>query len=275
MITISQIANKSFELSDEIMQKINKFTRRELTSDEVYAFPVILCDNEIDRDGECFSVSALEKLKELFVGKTGIFDHNPKGENQTARIFDTQIIEDCERKTSTGENYVYLEGKAYILRSEKNKELIGEIDGGIKKEVSVSVSVEKEICSICHQDRRKKMCAHIKGKMYGNSVCHVILDSPSDAYEFSFVAIPAQKNAGVIKSFVQKSLLDEVVELYYLCDTVLTKGAIEKMLSKRSEEELKVLKSSLEKRLAKRVIPQTLTNFYSYSLKGVNPYTLN
>ena len=32
------------------LDKINKFTRRELTEDELYTFSVILCDNEIDRD---------------------------------------------------------------------------------------------------------------------------------------------------------------------------------------------------------------------------------
>lgn len=275
MIAISKIKEKSFELSDEIMAKVNKFTRRELSAEEIYAFPVILCDNEIDRDGERFSISALKKLGELFVGKTGIFDHNPKGENQTARIFDTAVICDSTKKTSAGEDYTYLEGKAYILKSEKNKELIAEIDAGIKKEVSVSVSVEKEICSICNTDRRKKMCAHIKGKVYGNDVCHVILDVPSDAYEFSFVAIPAQKNAGVTKSFVSKSLLKEVSELYYLCDTVLTKGSIEKMLSKRTDDQLRCLKKQLEDRLSQRDMPQLMQSFYNYSTKGVNPYILN
>ena len=48
------------------LEQINKYTRRELKEDEVYVFPVVLCDNEIDRDGERFSDSALEKLAELF-----------------------------------------------------------------------------------------------------------------------------------------------------------------------------------------------------------------
>ena len=51
------------------IEKINRFTRREFTEDELYIFPVKLCDNEIDRDGERFSDKALEDLKTLFVGK--------------------------------------------------------------------------------------------------------------------------------------------------------------------------------------------------------------
>ena len=187
---------KAFSLDDGIMEKINRFTRRTLSKEEVYAFPVILCDNEVDRDGERFSVEALDTLAKLFVGKTGIFDHNPKGENQTSRIFETEVKTCPEKTTSAGEAYTYIEAKAYLMKSEKNKDLIDEIDGGIKKEVSVSCTVKEEICSICKQDRRKKMCPHIKGKTYGGRVCHIILNNPTDAYEFSFVAVPAQKNAG-------------------------------------------------------------------------------
>ena len=43
--------------SPEIMAKVNKFTRRELTADEVYIFPVVMCDNELDRDYEQYTIS--------------------------------------------------------------------------------------------------------------------------------------------------------------------------------------------------------------------------
>ena len=74
------------------LDKINRFTRRKLTGDEVYVFSVILCDNDIDRDCERFSDKALEALKDSFVGKTGIFDHNAAAVNQNARIFDTELV---------------------------------------------------------------------------------------------------------------------------------------------------------------------------------------
>lgn len=73
------------------LEKINRFTRRELGEDEVYTFSVILCDNDIDRDLERFSDEALVTLAEKFIGRTGISDHDPSSANQTARIFDTQI----------------------------------------------------------------------------------------------------------------------------------------------------------------------------------------
>ena len=188
-------------MTKDILDKINKFTRREFTADELYTFSVILCDNEIDRDNERFSDDALEKLKALFVGKTGIFDHEASTSNQTARIFDTELVTDESRKNKCGVPYKYLRASAYMVRTEDNRQLIAEIDDGIKKEVSISCSASKRKCSVCGCDKAVQSCSHIKGKTYGGRLCHVVLDGITDAYEWSFVAVPAQVNAGVTKRF--------------------------------------------------------------------------
>ena len=123
-----------FTLDDGLLEKLNRYTRTPVSAEEVYTFPVILCDNEVDRDGERFSIAALEKLAQLFVGKTGIFDHDPRGENQTARIFDCEVKTCGDRLTEAAEPYTCLVAKAYMMRTEKSKDLIAEIEGGIKKE---------------------------------------------------------------------------------------------------------------------------------------------
>ena len=78
---------------------INRYTRKPLAKEDVYVFSVNLCDNDVDRDFECFSLSALNRLAVLFEGKTGIFDHNAKSTLQTARIFkawvETDKIREC------------------------------------------------------------------------------------------------------------------------------------------------------------------------------------
>lgn len=188
---------------------LNQFTRREHTAEEVYLFDVCLCDNEIDRDLERFSIPALEELKNLFVGKTGIFDHNPKGSNQTARIFETELVTDPTRKTSIGEPYTYVKGSAYMVRTDANHDLIREIDAGIKKEVSISCRADSHICSVCGKDIHQSHCIHAKGKMYKNNMAHVILSDIKDAYEWSFVAVPAQRQAGVTKHFTNGFNNDE------------------------------------------------------------------
>ncbi len=201
------------EITEKELKEIGKFTRKDITEQELYTFPLILCDNEIDRDGEKFTAGSLERLAKLFVGKTGIFDHNPTSKNQTARIYSASVIRDPERKTADGETYTYIEAKAYMLRNEKNKDLISEIEAGIKKETSVGCSVGKIICSVCGKDMRSGACGHIKGNEYDGKICCHLLSEPEDAYEWSFVAVPSQKNAGVIKSFSPFSAQDAEREL--------------------------------------------------------------
>ena len=231
------------------LEKINQFTRRELTEEEVYTFDVILCDNDIDRDSESFSENALEQMKILFIGKTGILDHNPQSSGQTARIYDTELVRSADRKTKDGRPLISLKASAYMIRTDSNADFIKEIDAGIKKEVSVSCMAGKRFCSVCGAERSEKGCRHIIGKKYGEMICHTVLDEIQDAYEWSFVAVPAQTGAGVTKYFRgaesvqdtrQQELLAEIeqqmrAEVLTLCRNQ-TNHAVSKALHLASEK---------------------------------------
>ncbi len=186
---------------DGELELINRYTRSSFGEEEVYVFSVVLCDNEIDRDFERFSDDALKELEKLFVGITGIMDHNPKSQNQSARIFSCNVERVENQYCSDGREYRRLCARAYVPKSERNNELILALDSGIKKEVSVGCAVKKRICSVCGEDI--SLCRHIKGKKYAGKTCYAELCEPVDAYEWSFVAVPAQKAAGVIKSYVK------------------------------------------------------------------------
>ncbi len=193
--------------TEKELKEINKFTRRDFSADEVYAFSVVLCDNDVDRDFERFTDEALEKMAELFVGKTGIFDHSHKASNQCARIFSCEVKAVEGKKNRTGNIYKQLLARAYMPKSDRSAELILEIDAGIKKEVSVGCSMAKSICSVCGSAFGK--CDHRKGRHYrvlGKSkLCFYELAEPIDAYEWSFVAVPAQPKAGVVKAYKNSS----------------------------------------------------------------------
>lgn len=189
---------------DDDIALISRFTRKTPEKDNIYTFSVILCDNEVDRDEERFSVESLHTLCGMFMGVTGIFDHSMKSSDQTARVYRTQVITDESKITAAGEKYTYIKAWCYMLRTEKNKELIEEIDGGIKKEVSVSCSCNEKICSVCGKSMKSRECSHLPGEAYGGKKCHAVLTNPTDAYEWSFVAVPAQRNAGVSKSLKKK-----------------------------------------------------------------------
>ena len=178
------------------MELINKLSRRELKEDEVYVFSLILCDNEVDRDFERFTTETLNQLAPMFVGKTGIVDHDRKSANQCARVFAAEV-QVKEEKTSFGENYACIFAKAYMPKIKSNEDIIEKIDSGILREVSVGCAVEKSLCSICG----KENCGHVRGRDYEGETCVKLLSGATDAYEFSFVAVPAQRKAGVTKAF--------------------------------------------------------------------------
>lgn len=195
----AQVSN--LEISDSDMNKINKYTLEKLTKDKVFVFKVAMCDNEIDRDYEVFTVQALNEMSKLFIGKTVIKNHSWNANDQVARIYATEVVSDSSKTTKRGEVYTQLVAHCYMLNTESNKELIAEIKGGIKKEVSVGFRSQKAICSICGTDNRKTWCDHFNGRMYDGKLCYFTMEDITDTYELSFVAVPAQPKAGTVKNY--------------------------------------------------------------------------
>lgn len=152
---------------------INRFAKSPLRAEEVYTFSLRLCDNEVDRDWERFDTAALNTLGDLFVGKSGIFDHQWTAEGQTARIYRTEMVREGAQVTAVGDGYCWLKAWAYLLRTEKNADLIAEIEGGIKREVSVGCSVARRVCSICGAEGGT--CQHTPGQRYGEQLCYLEL----------------------------------------------------------------------------------------------------
>lgn len=256
------------------LAEINRLAKTPLAPEQVYTFSVRLCDNEVDRDLERFDPDALEELGQLFLGKSGVFDHQWSAQGQTARIYRTEVIREPSVTTEAGDEYRWLKGWAYLLRTEKNAELIAEIEGGIKKEVSVGCSMAKSVCSICGA---ADGCGHEKGQRYGGKLCFRELREPLDAYEWSFVAVPAQRSAGVLKRFCQEGedtallrkqaalgvkylteLRREVVRLAMLSDDALDGEAFAAAAAKLDEPELLALRKSYAKQAARRfpTVPQ-------------------
>ena len=172
------------------LEAINAQAKAQLTAEQVYVFSLRLCDDQMDRDNERFDTAALSGLAKLFIGRTGIVDHRWSAENQVARIFETQVVRE--------KNVSYIKAWAYIRRGGANDEIIADIEAGIRKEVSVGCAMGRSVCSVCGSEYGT--CGHIKGEWYEGAVCCAILQEPVDAYEFSFVAVPAQRDAGVLKA---------------------------------------------------------------------------
>ena len=250
---------------------INAQAKAQLTKEQVYVFSLRLCDDQVDRDFERFDSAALPALAKLFLGKTGIVDHRWSADNQVARIFETQVVKE--------EGVSFIKAWAYMRRGGENEELIADIEAGIKKEVSVGCAMGRAVCSICGSEYGS--CGHQKGESYDGQVCCAILREPMDAYEFSFVAVPAQREAGVLKALhsgkslkelaenfgaqaeyralytmaqlgkqYQKQLQDDVVRLGLSLELGAPEPVLRSIAQTAKAEDLLALKSALEERIA-------------------------
>jgi len=261
------------------LEAINAQAKAKLTAEQVYVFSLRLCDDQVDRDGERFDTRALPELAKLFIGKTGVMDHRWSSDAQVARIFAAEVV--CEDGIS------YIKAWAYIRRGGKGDDVIEDIEAGIKKEVSVGCAMGRAVCSVCGSEYGS--CGHQKGEAYDGQVCCAILQEPMDAYEFSFVAVPAQREAGVLKGMgagrrslkelaqefgVQaeyralfkeaqlgrqycKQIQDDVVRLCLCLDLGVAEPILRSVMEKAGAEELLQMKQALEVRLSESMPMQT------------------
>ena len=254
------------------LEAINGQAKSAMTAEQVYVFSLRLCDDQVDRDMERFDTGALPALARLFIGKTGILDHQWSAAKQVARIFAAEVIRE--------DRVSYIKAWAYIRRGGANEEVIGDIEAGIKKEVSVGCAMGRAVCSVCGSEYGT--CGHVKGEHYDGQLCVAILKEPVDAYEFSFVAVPAQPNAGVLKALgagsrtlkelaeefgvqgeyralyreaqlgreYKKQIGNDVVRLCLSLELGVEEPALRAIAEKAGAEELMKLKEALENRLA-------------------------
>ena len=230
--------------NEEQLEKINRLTKTAVGAEDVYVFSVRLCDDQIDRDDERFSDGCIRQLAALFIGKTGVMDHTWSAEKQVARIFDTQVL--------TENGVTYLKGWAYMLRGGQTDALIREIEGGIKKEVSIGCAVKRKMCSVCGEEYGT--CGHVKGEVYGGERCAAVLCEAADAYEFSFVAVPAQKQAGVLKKQAQGAEEPDEFEIKRLQKEAALGRAYREELELRAQRAALLLGLELDGGLLKRMV---------------------
>ena len=253
------------------LEAINALAKAELTAEQVYVFSLRLCDDQVDRDFERFDTGALAGLAKLFIGKTGILDHQWSAGNQVARIFETEVVRE--------DRVSYIKAWAYIRRGGRAEELIADIEAGSLKEVSVGCAMGMAVCSVCGSEYGS--CGHHKGEHYDGQLCCAILREPMDAYEFSFVAVPAQRDAGVLKALGRgktlkeladefgaqgeyramfkdarlgrqyaKALQDDVVRLCLSLELGVAEPVLRSVFGNAAGEDLVAVKAALETRLA-------------------------
>lgn len=103
------MAVEKISISNEDLEMINKMSLKEFGKDDVFVFRFVACDNQIDRDHERFDDSVLSQMAKRYVGTTMLKDHQPRADNQVARIY--------RAETKSGDNI------AAVLRGDTKSQL--------------------------------------------------------------------------------------------------------------------------------------------------------
>ena len=185
-IQISKEYYKITPLQKEmILSYLSPNERNNINWRDYFIFKIILCNNEIDRDNEKFSIPVLFQIRDMAIGKTGILENDCdiNGRNSVARIFDCSVEYDRDSVTKDGEPLLYVQAHAFIdtNASNNNYSIVSKIKEGFYDEISVGCSIFKS-----HKTLDKS-----NGVI--NSAITVI-DSISDLYEWAIVQKPKIKN---------------------------------------------------------------------------------
>lgn len=185
------LVQKGF-LDEGELDLINRQAMKPLEAEQVFTFRLAACDDQPDRDWERFTPETLAQLALLFVGRPVLRDHDWSAGAQTARVYAAQVEQLPDRQA--------LVLRCYMPRVPETAGVIAAMEAGILRECSVGVAVNRVVCSICGANQVETLCSHIPGRQYKGQTCLMELEGGADAYEVSLVAVPAQRQAGVVKS---------------------------------------------------------------------------
>lgn len=229
----SNIAKAISIPTTEQLAKINMFTRTPKTADEVSVFPVLACNDIIDRDMDRFPPETVAGFAALQgplspIGKSFMVGHDTRGTNgysgmPVGRVFDAAAVAEG--------NVNWLRTEVYIPNTDQNKSYLENVDFGIYWAVSVGVMLGGAMCSVGEPHEwgwHPYICSkgHEKGQRYDPTeeaaglwelaqtddsgvLCWRDLVDPQDFYELSQVYLGAQYMAEFDKNPARDSLIDK------------------------------------------------------------------
>lgn len=247
-----KVKTKSFEVApvdnvNKDLELVNQHTVKPLTTDEVYMFKVVLCDNDVDRVNDKMTDNFLVEYAQASKGLTGLKDHDWESDNQLARLYDTEVVTDDSTLNKLGEPRKYVLGKAYTLT--KYQDYIDKINAGLLKESSVSFDSVGDTCSICGAVTTKgeddvAICpnGHVMGKEYDGKLCYNSINKLKDSYEWSLVAVPCQRNSGIKNKNLDNGGMSIMKKSMFMLQKLLNSKAFKEA----DEETQKALKEAVD-----------------------------
>ena len=200
----------------EQLEKINRFTRSELTEDDVYVFPNMMIDNAVTSYHTIVHENLLRKFSADVRRGVGLLLSHDSNKLPIGRSFDATLIEDWDE--TTGETLKSLYGDFYIALGRNTEsgmttdDIANGIDTGTIFDTSIGFSAKSMKCSICGEDVRTWNCPHFPGRDYivenedgvGETLtCYVIIgeDGVGELIENSLVYAGACSRATIVNEY--------------------------------------------------------------------------
>ena len=166
----------------DVLAEINRFTLRPLHPHEFVVFTLDLCHNQIDRHFSRFPDDELETINRLVVGRPLMERHDLRGSLPRGTFFRSRVHHNESRRS--------VRPDVYVLRTQDNESFILNIEGGVYRETSIGFAFQTPECSVCGRDLR--VCDHVPGRTYGDTLCHSIMRNVIEVIEGSVVATGSQ-----------------------------------------------------------------------------------
>lgn len=176
------LGQRSAESSPEVLDAVNRFALRPMTSDDVAVFTMDLCHNEVDRHFSRFPDEELDRINAMVPGRPLMERHDLRGSLPRGTFFRSALHADGSRTS--------VRPDVYVLRTGENADFIRNIEGGVYRETSIGFSFQTPECSVCHRDLRT--CDHIPGRSYGDEHCHFVMRDVREVIEGSIVPSGSQ-----------------------------------------------------------------------------------
>ena len=115
-------------VTDQDLEKLNEYSLKELTKEEIVVYKLSMANNKIDRDQERFSEAVLDSFARTLPGKSFLLAHDRWSMPSVVGLY-------YDAKVDTGNGESTLIAWVYLLKTET--ELIQKVDAGIWRYTSI------------------------------------------------------------------------------------------------------------------------------------------
>lgn len=234
---------EGIKVTDADLAAINRFSRKNLTADQVFIQKFLAAHNMVDREKERFSEELLSDLAKTIPGKSLLKNHNhsddPLGlvfssELQKSSIEEVKALVGAEMNEVKGtDNPELLFIKMFIFKTDKNLEERQKIDSGVFQHGSISLGAERGL----------------EKEHNGHEFFEI--QARGEAHEFSLVFLGAQQGAGKRYKNKEKTEpekgnkgMDKVLEIMGAIGEAIGKKVTESTVTKEIKA---VIQEGLEK----------------------------